>query len=521
LFTSLGLLPLACGKAISLPPCDEGDPALGSAPICAEPAPLDACGESTPVLARDIGWQLAPQLQPVDSGLSRCENSVLHRPESVSCTSLLPRELPPVAPDGSTTTQVAWLYPGLANNPYAGSPTQCAADADCTEKPHGYCAPTVGDQLDWAMCHYGCVADDECGAGSLCACGDPVGQCVPADCRSDQDCNEGLCTAWFSENVCGTSMAFTCQTPDDECNTLADCGGSGSCSPEDGRLQCQPPSGVVCGRPFLVRDSARLASLVSGGDWGTPSIRPAELATPEQQVRVTEHWARAALMEHASIAAFARFTLQLLHLGAPRELIEQSQRAMADESEHARLCFGLAQRYLGAPLGPGALPMDDALLDLSFERVLVLCFREGCVGETVAAIEAQVARDQASDPEVQRALDRIGPDELRHAELAWKFVDWALREKPELTRALLREELHTLSAELARTASTGPTHGADPESLAHGVLPEPERARVRRSALSEVVLPCAEALLHTALQGSIAPVFSGVRQPPSGHSWPA
>jgi hypothetical protein len=440
----------------------------------------------------------------------------------VRCTSFLPRELPPRAPDGSGPTQVAWLYPGSPINPLIeGVPDMCAADADCTEKPLGYCAPSVGGQIDWMQCNYGCLTDDDCGAGYLCQCGDPVGQCVPAGCRSDQDCDAGLCAAWFGENVCGSSMAFACQTPEDECNSLADCDdGAGSCAFEEGHRQCRPRSGVICGRPFLVRDRARVAGLVSGGDWSTASVRPCELATPEQQVRVTEHWARAALMEHASIAAFARFTLQLLHLGAPRQLVEQSQRAMQDESEHASLCFSLAQRYLGAPLGPGALPMQDALLDLSFERVLVLCFREGCVGETVAALEAQVARDHSRDPEVQQALDRIGPDELRHAELAWSFVHWALRERPELTRSLVREELRALQVELDAAAPDAPgANDAEPEALAHGVLPESERTRVRRSALHEVVLPCAEALLQAASRDSVAPAFSGVRQ--SGRSSPA
>lgn len=44
---------------------------------------------------------------------------------------------------------------------------------------------------------------------------------------------------------------------------------------------------------------------------------------------------RTAGIETGSIAAFARFTLQLLHLGAPCELIEASQRAMLDETRHA------------------------------------------------------------------------------------------------------------------------------------------------------------------------------------------
>jgi hypothetical protein len=47
-------------------------------------------------------------------------------------------------------------------------------------------------------------------------------------------------------------------------------------------------------------------------------------------------------MEHASVAAFARFTLDLLALGAPADLVQSAQQALGDEIAHAELCFGLA-----------------------------------------------------------------------------------------------------------------------------------------------------------------------------------
>ena len=62
-------------------------------------------------------------------------------------------------------------------------------------------------------------------------------------------------------------------------------------------------------------------------------------------------------MEHASIAAFARFSLELLAFGAPPDLVEQAQAAMADETRHAKLCFALAGAYAERPIGPGALDM--------------------------------------------------------------------------------------------------------------------------------------------------------------------
>src|SRR5688572_10054793 len=77
--------------------------------------------------------------------------------------------------------------------------------------------------------------------------------------------------------------------------------------------------------------------------------------------RAAEYWANAGLFEHASVAAFARFALQLLALGAPADLVASAQAAMADEIEHARLCFGLAWRYRGRSVGPSALPIADCI----------------------------------------------------------------------------------------------------------------------------------------------------------------
>jgi hypothetical protein len=68
-----------------------------------------------------------------------------------------------------------------------------------------------------------------------------------------------------------------------------------------------------------------------------------------------------ALLEHASVASFARFSLQLMAAGAPASLVEAAHRAALDEIEHARLTFRLASRYEGRALGPGPLPVDGSV----------------------------------------------------------------------------------------------------------------------------------------------------------------
>ena len=58
---------------------------------------------------------------------------------------------------------------------------------------------------------------------------------------------------------------------------------------------------------------------------------------------------------------------------------------MADETLHARLCFGLASRYSGHALGPGPLAMHDALGSVELERIVEQVVLEGCIGESVGS----------------------------------------------------------------------------------------------------------------------------------------
>ena len=64
---------------------------------------------------------------------------------------------------------------------------------------------------------------------------------------------------------------------------------------------------------------------------------PAVMADEGTQRALASAWLADALLEHASIASFAQTTLKLLALGAPSDLIADSQRAALDEVEHAKI----------------------------------------------------------------------------------------------------------------------------------------------------------------------------------------
>ena len=142
---------------------------------------------------------------------------------------------------------------------------------------------------------------------------------------------------------------------------------------------------------------------------------------------------------------------------------------MADETVHAKLAFAFASAYAGHEIGPGPLDIEGALSQSSFRDILVTTIREGCIGETIAAIEAAEALEHVQDAAVRHALERIAADETRHAELAWKFVAWALERGGEEARNIA-------ATEFARASERKPEADFEPTRkeavlLAAGIFP--------------------------------------------------
>lgn len=448
--------------------------------------------------------------EPLSGGFVKCSGGEwLHRPTREAC----PIRYPFPNDGGAGGAGGAWASGGNGGTDGAYDPLlqECATDADCTAKPYGRCAESPG--LDATYCFYGCRIDADCAENEICVCGPDHGVCSRARCVTDADCEPGaLCVglAMAPGSGCFPSgfqpHEFACRRPEDECFRNADCGAGGSgdeemyCSlGENGRV-CEPVP--VCGRPFLVEGHARTAAPCLTSDWALPQHPTRDELPRSLRRELAAHYTELGLMEHASIAAFARFMLQLLALGAPAHLVEATERALADETVHARLCFGLASAYAGHDVGPGRLAMDGVFGEshdgpTAWLDVVRCAFAEACIGETLAVADADAALDAARDPAVREALARIRADEGRHAELGFRFVRWALETASPEHRALaLRELSDVLERELSRElvqAAPDTKHSAA-RLAAHGVLPASVRAAARRAALFEIVLPCARAL---------------------------
>jgi hypothetical protein len=216
--------------------------------------------------------------------------------------------------------------------------------------------------------------------------------------------------------------------------------------------------------------------------------------SPGVRELVAAGWARAAQAEHASIASFARFTLQLLAVGAPPDLVRDAQRAGLDEIEHAERAFAIASVYGGHSLGPGKLAVDSNLIGpVDLESVIESTVIEGCIGETLAAAEAEVARDAAVPAAVQDALRRVAADETAHAALAFRFVSWAVGAGGPSAREAARSAF----ARGAERAAIEPALESVLESAlhGHGLLPAPTRHSLRLEVLRTVIGPAANDLL--------------------------
>ncbi|WP_437678937.1 hypothetical protein [Sorangium sp. So ce131] len=320
--------------------------------------------------------------------------------------------------------------------------------------------------------------------------------------------------------------------------------GSGTCQCEDprgpyaSRTQGDPESccylvgSISCdGRPLLIRGEPRLAPLDRAGSaWSTTAWRRFELAladadlralAPAERRELGRRWAERGRNEHASVASFGRFALGLMAVGAPPELLEAAHRAAVDEVRHARIALSIASAYAGEPVGVGPLPLSGALEGIDgaggidpLEALTLATVVEGCVGETLSAVEAEVAAQAAEAPAVRMALQAIARDETRHAELAWAFVRWAIAASGPALREHVAAAFARALTEAGAAAASG-RGDAPAGAAAHGFLSSGELHHLRQQVISDVLRPAAAALTDAAPAGRADLLGSSSTRAPS------
>jgi len=219
----------------------------------------------------------------------------------------------------------------------------------------------------------------------------------------------------------------------------------------------------------------------------------AERLEPETRKSIASAWLSAALDEHASIAAFSRFSLHLIALGAPPQLLGAAHQAALDELEHTKLCFAVYEVYASEPAAPSPLHLPKDLLGpLTPEAIVGAAVAEGCVGETIAAHEAGQLAELCEVEALQRVLKQIAQDEQKHAELAWQFVTWALSRYDASVRDAV---VDAFAATCVADDQSYSASAEDSAYIAHGIAPLKLKSSLRTAAIAEVITPLREALL--------------------------
>lgn len=456
---------------------------------------IPACNNPTPIVSELVRG----------SGYIRCEDGRILREEAI------------------------WDLPGNPGPACGSQPvdtgfSQCKTDAECNSRPYGHCIIDWGSSRGGSCaCEYLCMSDLDCRIGQVCLANGISGsqkRCVDAlNCRKNADCESGQCEVSEDYSLSlGGGITLGCRSERDECKSHADCQdgpGCGFCllDPDARRWRCVEECFAI-GRPFLVHGEATLPALVDGDEWIEAVSMPSVNLDSDQARCAAAHWIECARMEHASVAAFARFALQLMQLGAPPELLELTTNAMQDEIAHAKSCFALAKRYGGQAQSAGPLEVSQALEhELEPARIAVDVFLEGCVGESIAALEASEMSRLATDPQVRAVLSKVAQDEHEHALLAWRSLAWMLKSLSSQESAAIRSTLTQLMAQLEQELEqSAQALSAEPDELElHGVASSKRKRVLRRQAIASLVLPCANALLSAGRQDELVQGRASVR----------
>ncbi|MEZ4307178.1 MAG: ferritin-like domain-containing protein [Polyangiaceae bacterium] len=470
----LGLTTAACGGNVTVEAGGAGGDggSGGSTSTLTPTGPSSVCAGAVPL----------PQANGTYSGYDKCPDGTIHRVSAVACESSVPACL---------LNEVNIF---------------CKSDADCTAAPNGKCAHVEytdfgGGADTYCDCVYPCTDDSDCSAGQACICPGvvptdrPWAQCSASECRTNDDCASGECGVSSYNDGCGWVTNLVCRDDTDICRVAADCEDGTECVAPygDTTWSCQG-AGCAIGRPFTVDGEIRTAPRARRADWSDASIAP-DLARVPDAIRpaLAAYFRDMAALEHASIASFARFSLELLALGAPPDLLMASQQAAADEIAHARIAFALASAYEGKAIGPAPLDVSGVKPATSIASIVSALVEEACVGETLGAAEARALAGFVDDPALAAAYDRIAEDEGRHAELGWSTLAWLLR---GATRDLRRIASDAFDRAVARM-SVDPQLSYEVVAPEHGLLSPAMLGALRRQALREIVEPCARALLDS------------------------
>ncbi len=198
-------------------------------------------------------------------------------------------------------------------------------------------------------------------------------------------------------------------------------------------------NGVQCaraieGRPFVDDDGYPLHAQLEAHQaaWSAEKAHFDDINT---DVALGNEWAERALGEHASVPAFAAFTIALMSNNAPPTLVQDALSAAMDEVRHAKTSFEVASILLGTTVEPGPIPPSTHTFGADIKGLAMAAAQEGCIDETLSALVAAYEVDTRLDQNLRinestksllkDKIRTIALEEARHSALAWRTVRWA------------------------------------------------------------------------------------------------
>jgi hypothetical protein len=261
--------------------------------------------------------------------------------------------------------------------------------------------------------------------------------------------------------------------------------------------------GFARGRQLRRFGKVLLPEVREGDDWAKAGRL--EEVPPELRAPLAARWRENGRTEHASVAAFARLTLDLMALGAPPRLLHDTQKDADDEIRHTELCFALARGLDGRAESPAAFPQAARARTLSRWRTIALAqlavdsLIDGALHEGVSArVIAQLAQ-RCEVPEVRAVLRQLAADEGRHSAHGWDVVEWCLAEGGWVVASALRGALRTIPRTLRTPVPDGAREGAWERFGIHGHALEARcYEQARANLVTRVERLCAPRVLRVA-----------------------
>lgn len=277
-----------------------------------------------------------------------------------------------------------------------------------------------------------------------------------------------------------------------------------SCEPDCGPRCFWSEAGQLCacaieGRPFFDTTGKMIASIIIPQyPQATTSVDESSLPTNGiddddnrgATLQLVQDWKARAVGEHASIASFAANTVALMTNGAPPDLVKASLMAALDEWHHAEQSLESVEKLLrsnpssssSSSVQLSALPPSKLSFETDLSTLAVSTAREGCIAETLSAIQmtaevdayhikvASMAAGSSCPPsnegatlqsELMDKTAKIALEEGQHSVLAWRTIAWVCKKderacKDVVSRALAPDLLSSAFEDRFGRNSTDP-----------------------------------------------------------------